>query len=197
MGDHVIWAGRPWFSLRRDRPLAPRRHHRRRRNRTSARVSRPISVICSAESTTRGRIGHSDQSNHVPPWGRRLCCVPGDIFHPGATQTHAGAILERRCCLGGIAFVISPPGSTFRGDERNVGEEIERSATSKAAPLRVSPANVAEQRGETDARTTSERSRRYCSVAATAISPVEITTHEGRPRRGPKIWRKRHLGIVA
>ena len=41
LGGHVIWAESRWFSLRRNRSIAPRRHQGGRGNRTSARVSRP------------------------------------------------------------------------------------------------------------------------------------------------------------
>ena len=55
LSDHATGAARPLFSLRRNRSIAERRHQRRRRNRTSARVYRPSSVICSAELATRER----------------------------------------------------------------------------------------------------------------------------------------------
>ena len=80
----------------------------------------------------------------VQPWGRRLSCVPGGIVRPGAAQTNGGAIIEQRCCLGGINSDISPPASTPRADARNVGEEIMRSATSTAASFHCSTADVAE-----------------------------------------------------
>ena len=85
------------------------------------------------------------QSHQMPPWGRRLSCVPSCSFQPGATQTTGGEIIERRCRLSGMAFVISPLASTSRANESNVGEEIERIAASTAAPLRRRPADVAEQ----------------------------------------------------
>ena len=75
----------------------------------------------------------------------RLRYVPGSSFHPGATRTNGVEKIERCRCIGSVAIVICPPASTSRADERNVGKEIERSATSIAAPLRCSPAAVAEQ----------------------------------------------------
>ena len=54
MSDQAIRAARPSFSLFRYRPIAPRRNQGWRRNRTSARVSWPSSVICLAEMATRG-----------------------------------------------------------------------------------------------------------------------------------------------
>ena len=151
-----------------------------------------------------GRIDHPEeqtqtcakQSNEVPPWGRRPSCVPGDSLHPGATQTNAGAMIERRCCLGSVTFVISPPASTSRADERTVGEEIERGATSIAAPLRFSPADVAGQAGRTDAHTKSKRSHHNCGVSV-VIFPAELTANEGRNRRGSRICTKRHFGVIA
>ena len=160
MGDHSSWAEPPWFLRRWNRPIAPRRNRGWRGNRTSGRVILPSSVICSAELTTRSGGGRTcvKQSNQVPPWVDRLSCVPGGSFQPGTSRTGAGGIIERRCCLGGLAFVVSPPARTSQADERKVGEEIERSAMSIAAPLRCSPADVAEQAGRTGARTASQRS---------------------------------------
>ena len=132
----------------------------------------------------------------MPPWNRRLRYVPGGMFHPGATQTNAGAKFERRCCLGSVALVISPPASTSRADGRNVGEEIERIATSTAAPLRLSTAAVAGLAKQTDARTSYQRSRLYCGVAI-VIFPAELATHGDMTRRGPEICTRRQSGIVA
>ena len=126
----------------------------------------------------------------------RLRYVPGGFFHPGETETHAGATIKRRGCLGSVAFVISPPASTSRADERSAGEEIERIATSTAAPLRLSAAAVAGLAKQTDARTSHQRSRLYCGVAI-VIFPAELTTHGDRTRRGPEICTKRQSGIVA
>ena len=87
------------------------------------------------------------QPNQVPFRESRHRYVPGCRSHPGATHTSAGEIIERRCCLGSVAFVASAPASTTRADERNVGEEIERSATSIAPPSRWLQVPVAEQAG--------------------------------------------------
>ena len=104
--------------------------------------------------------------------------------------------MEQRRCLSGIALVIPPPASTSRADEDNVGEEIERGAASKAAPLGCSPAEFADQAAQTDTRTSSQRSRHSCGVAI-VIFPAELTEHEERTRRGPKPCAKRQLGAVA
>ena len=124
------------------------------------------------------------QTNQVPFRESRLRYVPGGSFLPVATQINGGEIIEERGCIGGFPFVISPPGSTSRADERTAGEEIGRGAASKAAPSRRSPAHVAEEAGQTDARTSSQRSRNYCDVAI--VFPAELTTRDGRTRRGPK-----------
>ena len=102
----------------------------------------------------------------------------------------AGATIKRHGCLGSVTLVISPPASTSRAGERNVGEELERIATSIAAALRSSPADAAEPPGQTDARTQSNRSRHLCGVAI-VIFPAELATHEDRTRRGPEICTKR------
>ena len=78
-------------------------------------------------------------------WDRRLRYVPGGVLHPGGTQTIGGQRIERCCCVGGLAFVIAPIDSTSRADESNVSEEIKRSVTSAAAPLRLSQAEFTEQ----------------------------------------------------
>ena len=107
----------------------------------------PTSVICSAELTSGGRIGRPKQSNQAVFWEGRPRYVPGVIGHSGVTQTNAREIIERRRHVGGLAFVISPPESTPRAGERYVGEEIEWSATSTAAPSGYSPADIADQAG--------------------------------------------------
>ena len=73
-------------------------------------------------------------------WGSRLRYVPGGILHPGGMQTSGGERIERFRCFCDIASVIPPPDSTSRAGDRNVGEEIERSGTSAAAPLSFPPA---------------------------------------------------------
>ena len=122
--------------------------------------------------------------------------MPCGICHPGAPLTSGFGINERRCRLRGVAFVISSPASTSRADERNVGEVIERGATSIAAPLRGSRRTSPSRRNETDARTASKKSRLYCG-AAIAISLADVTTREDRARGGPKVCAKCHFGIVA
>ena len=117
-------------------------------------------------------------------------------FSSCATQTNVGAIIERRCCLSGIASVFSPRASTPRAAESNVGEAIERSATLNAAPLRCSPADVADPAEQTNARRSRQRSRHYCG-ASIVIPAAELTTNETRTRRGPKICAERQLVFVA
>ena len=136
------------------------------------------------------------KSNRAPPRARRLSRVPCGICHPGAPLTSGFGINERRCRLRGVAFVISSPASTSRADERNVGEVIERGATSIAAPLRGSRRTSPSRRNETDARTASKKSRLYCG-AAIAISLADVTTREDRARGGPKVCAKCQFGIVA
>ena len=85
--------------------------------------------------------------------------VPGGIFHSVGTQTNGGEILERCCCLGGIASVIFPPESTSRADERSAGEKTERRVTAAAAPLRSSSAEFPEQATGNNARASSKRWR--------------------------------------
>ena len=104
------------------------------------------------------------ESNQVPFWESRLRRAPSASFHPVATQTNAGEILERRCCLSGITLVIPPPASTSRAADRNVGEEIERSATSLGAPP-TSPG----RRGQP---TPAHQARK---VATTAVSPLLVS----------------------
>ena len=186
------------LSLSRNRHHARRRHLGWRRNRTSGRVSRPRSVTCSAELTTRAekRKKRAKQPNQVPFRGRRLSCVPGSSFRPGATQTNAGATTERRCCLGSVVSVISPPESTSRAESltsaKKSNEALRRQRRRRAGLRRLSPS----RRDETDARASSQRSRRCCGVAI-VIPPVALTTHGGRTRCGPRICAKRHFGVVA
>ena len=122
--------------------------------------------------------------------------APGGRFHPGGTQTYEGAATGRYCCLGGLASVTTLPASTSRADERSVGEEIERRATSTAALLRCSPSDITEQAEQTDARTSSQRSRHYCGVAI-VISPAGSTNNVEKTRRGPSVCAKRLFGSVA
>ena len=93
------------------------------------------SVIRSAELAARGEDRkHARKSNQVRFRGSRLRYVPVGSFRPGATQTNAGARTERCCRLSELAGDIFPRESTSRADERNVVEEIERSATSPLLP---------------------------------------------------------------
>ena len=199
MSGHAIWTNRPLFSPRRNRPPARRRRKRWRRNRPSARFSRPTSVICSAESAAGGGIGRSKQSNRAPFRGRRLRYVLGGIFTPWRNDLASradGGDAGRRRCLSGLASVISPPASTSRADGGNVGDDIERIAPLAAAPLCSPPEDVAEQAEQTNARASSQRRRLFFGLAI-AIFPAELTTRREGPRRGAKICTNRHLAIVA
>ena len=62
--------------------------------------------------------------------------------------------------------------------------------------MRCSPANIMGQAEQTDARTSSQRSR-HSSGLAVVIFPAELTTREDRTRRGPNICTKRHFRIAA
>ena len=187
MNDHTIRAARPVSSLFRNRPLGTRGRQRRGRNRKSARVSRPSSVTFPAELAARGgNHKHADQClvrSEFSSW-----CLERIFRWRSATETATrpslerifarrepisvavfilvpGASIGRLSCPNGIAVVTSPPTSTSRADESNVGEEIERGDTSVAAPRRCSPADAAEQAGQTDARTSSKRSRLFFGLA--------------------------------
>ena len=92
---------------------------------------------------------------------------------------------------------MSPPEPTSRADDSNAGDEIERSATSAAALLRFSPAEFPEQAdNKNNARTSCKGSRLFCGVTLVS-SPAQLTTHEAKTRRGPKIYTKRQLGGAA
>ena len=160
-GDHAIWAASPSLSLFRvDLPRGENAKHGGEIRRPAA-LAAPRRLSVRRNGASGGRIGHSKLYREAPFWEGRLRYVPGDIRNPVATQTNGVAIIERRCCLSEPAFVISPPASNPLADERNIDEEIGRTATSTAAPSRCSPANVAEQAEQTDARTPSQRSRHY------------------------------------
>ena len=128
-------------------------------------------------------------------WDRRLSCVPGGSFQPGAMQTTAGAIVERRYCLGSVAIDISPPASTSRANERNVGEEIGRSTTSTAAPLCCSPADVAGQ-AEQNRRPHIKSEKSPLLRCRRCYFPGGMTTHGGSTRRGPKIRTNASLTLL-
>ena len=65
---------------------------------------------------------------------------------------------------------------------KKLGEALRRLRRRRVAPRRATPS----RRNETDARTSSQRSRHNSGVAV-VIFPAELTTHEGRTRLGPKI----------
>ena len=106
----------------------------------------------------------------MPFWGCRLRYVPGGIFHRGGTQTNGGEIIERRCCLGGIAFALSPPESTSWADGSNAGELGGR----KNRPL-----------GRTKLREALRRRRRRC------VSPLRNSPSRRKRKRRPHIKKKK------
>ena len=137
----------------------------------------------------------AEEPNQVPFRESRLRYVPGGSFHPGETETNAGATIKRRGCVGSVAFVISPPASTSRADERNVGEEIERIATSIAAPLRFPPADAAEQ-AEQNRRPHIKSEKSPLLRCRRCYFPGGMTTHGGSTRRGPKIRTNASLTLL-
>ena len=93
-----------------------------------------------------GGIDHPERSDAVPFLESRLRNVPAGIFHPGTTQTRAGALTERRCCFSGIAFVMSPPATSVTSGKK-LSEALHRQQRRCVAPRRMSPIG----RNKTDA----------------------------------------------
>ena len=93
-----------------------------------------------------------------------------------------------------VAVSANSPAISSRGN-RPLGRTNVTSSkkSSEALRRRCSPAGVADQAEQTDARTSSQRSRHYCGVAI-VIVPSESTTHMGRVSRGPDICTKRQFG---
>ena len=105
MGNHPVWADSPLFSLLRNRLPARRRLQRRRRYRTSARVSWASSVICSAESTTR-RENHKHARNSPTKcrFGRAA-----SVMYPAAAFILAARKPMAAQSLGDIAVAADSP----------------------------------------------------------------------------------------
>ena len=143
-----------------------------------------------------GRIDHSKQYNEVPFGESRLRNVPGGGSHPGATQTSGVEIIERRCCLSGVALVFFPPASTSRADKSNVGEEIGRSATSIAPPLRCSPADVVEQ-AERNRQPHNKSEKPPVLGRRPCYPPGGVDHARGQDPSRTKNLHGRQLGIVA
>ena len=137
MGDHAIWAESPWFSPGRNRPPARRRHGGWRRNRTSARVSLPISNIFSAELTARAE-NHEHARNSRTKC--RLGAVPVAFFVLGRRKPMAAKKLSDVA-----VSAVSPLLSHRR--HRPLGRTSVTSAkeSSEALRRRCSPAGVADQ----------------------------------------------------
>ena len=185
-----MWTDSPSLSRRRNRPPARARREGRRRNRASGRLSWPSSVICSAELTTRRENWQLETARpsavlgepaplcakwHLSPWSDANQC---------RRHNWASLLSQRDLCY-------FPAGITSRADERSVGEEIERSATSTAAPLRCSPANVAEH-AERNRRPRIEKKKfRHC------YSPGGVDSAPGEDPSRTKNPHERHIGIVA
>ena len=163
LGDHAIRADRPPFSLVQHRPTARRRRQRWRRNRTSARVSRRTSVICSAALTARGKNRKHARNG---PTKCRLGTV-ASLVCPVAVF-----ILERRRPmaaqqLGDVAVSAESP-SLFPRRHRPLGRTSVTSATKLSESLRRrrrrcgAPRRPSRIRGnKTDARALSRSSRHY------------------------------------
>ena len=188
MGDHAIWAESPWFSLRRNRPIAPKKRQGWRRNRTSARVSRPTSVFCSAELTTRkGADKHARNSPTKCRLGTVASLVCPAAFSALAQRKPMAAKESGDVAVPAVSRLIFPRphrplGRTSVTSAKKLSESLRRQRRRRVVPRRTSPS----RRNETDARTSSQRSRQNRGVAI-VISPAELTTHEGRTRRGPKV----------
>ena len=75
-----------------------------------------------------------------------------------------------------------PLGRTKVTSAKKLSEALRRQRRRCVYPQRNSP----NRRRKTDARTSTKRSRLFCGVP-TATFPPELSTHEGRTRRGPKI----------
>ena len=84
-----------------------------------------------------------------------------------------------------------PPGRASVTSAKKSSGALRRRRRRRVILRRTSPT----RRGETDARTSSHRSRLFSGFAS-VISPAELTTREDRTCRGPKTCMKRHFGIA-
>ena len=198
MGDHAIWAESPWFSLRRNRPIAPKKRQGWRRNRTSARVSRPTSVFCSAELTTRkGKDKHARNSPTKSRLGTVASLVCPAAFSALAQRKPMAAKESGDVAVPAVSRLIFPRrlrplGQTKATLAKKLTEALRRLRRRCVVPRRTTPS----RRNETDARASSQRDRPF-TVFAIVTSPAGVATREDKTPRGPKICTKREFGIVA
>ena len=198
LSGHAIWAESPLFSFRRNRPLARKRHERRRRNRTSGRVSWPASVVCSAELATRG--GENKHARNTRTkyrlWGVASVVCSVAFFIPAGSKPVAAKELSDLAVSADSPLLFpcrNPPlGRTKVASAEKWDEALLQQRGRCVSPPRNSPC----RRGETNARATSKSSRHYCGLAM-VISPARLTTREDRNRPGRNICTKRQFGILA
>ena len=150
LSDHTIRADRPLFSLVRNRPIARRRRQRRRGNRTRGSVSRPISVICLAELAARGEKRLGDVAS--------LEC-PAAFFIPERRKQMAAQKLSD-VAVSAVSPLFFPQrhpplGRTKATSAKNLSEALRRLRRRCVSTRQLSPS----RRNETDARTSSQRSR--------------------------------------
>ena len=114
-----------------------------------------------------------------------------------AQRKPLAAKLLRDVAVSAALPLLFPRGNRpLRRTSVTPAKKIERSSTSTAALARCSPAGVAEQAAQTDARTSCQKNRCFCGVAI-VIFPPELATDEVRTRREPKICGKRQFGGAA
>ena len=181
MNDHTIRAARPVSSLFRNRPLGTRGRQRRGRNRKSARVSRPSSVIFPAELAARGgNHKHADQClvrSEFSSW-----CLER-VLGDSAVPTESPLLLPRR---------RRPLGRTKATSAKKLSGAIRRSRRRGVVPRRTPPS----RRGKpTPAHQVREVA--FFSALHFFISPAELPTQDDRTSRGPKICTERQFVIVA
>ena len=159
--DHTIRADRPLFSLVRNRPIARRRRQRRRGNRTRGSVSRPISVICLAELAARGeKRKHARNCRTECRLGAvaSLEC-PAAFFIPERRKQMAARKLSD-VAVSAVSPLFFPQrhpplGRTKATSAKNLSEALRRLRRRCVSTRQLSPS----RRNETDARTSSQRSR--------------------------------------
>ena len=197
MGDHAIWAESPWFPPRWNRPIAPGGHPGWRRNQTSARVSRPSSVFCLAEWAAREeKRKHARKSPTKCRFGRAASVMYPVVVFILAKRKPMPAQQLSDVAVSAVSPLFFPRRHpplvrTSVTSAKKLSESIRRLRRRCVSRRRTPPS----RRNKTDARTSSQRSRRYCGVAI-VIFPAELTTHEDRTRRGPKIRTSASLALL-
>ena len=138
-----------------------------------------------------GREKRSDQGRvEAPSRASRLRYLAGCIFRPGGPQTNGGPIAERRCHFCKVAAISSPPNSTSRARQINVGEEIERWGDVGSAATAFPSGGIDGADGTR--RTSAKRSRgvaAFCGVAMVIFQP-ESTAQDEQIRTGQKNLRQ-------